>query len=206
MDTICRNPILLFRKRRKLTIFKMKNILLLFSISIFISSCSSDSRSEGCTDPAAVNYQSYADYDNGSCDYTSDAVFWYDAITANELNAYSDLIYGPIDRLDYYIEDVRVGYEAPGQAFIYDGIPDCYQDTYVTEQLIWSTNNNANVNVRVEGVHVALFADLITVVDEFSFDAYANECAAVQIYFLSNKRKKSNLQHSSKPRSYLREH
>jgi hypothetical protein len=184
----------------------MKNILLLFSISIFISSCSSDSRSEGCTDPAAVNYQLYADYDNGSCDYTSDAVFWYDAITANELNAYSDFIYGPIDKLQFFINDYPIGTESRSPAFIYAGTPNCYQATYVTEQLIWSINNNATVNVRVEGIHEALLADLITVVDEFSFDVYANECAAVQIYFLSNKRKKSNLQHSLKPRSYLREH
>ncbi len=191
----------------------MKYLLFFISTAIFLSSCSSDSnsRSEGCTDPSAINYQSYADYENGSCDYTADAVFWYDAITANELNAYIDpnpinAIYGPIDKLEFFIDDIPVGFEKPSQAFIYAGVPNCYQETYVTEQLIWSTNNNATVNVRVQGVHEAFLADLITVIDEFTFDIYANECTAVQIYFLSNKRKQSNLPHSSKPQSYLRHH
>ena len=43
----------------------MKKILLLSALAIFLNSCS-DSRSEGCTDPYAVNYESFADYDDGS--------------------------------------------------------------------------------------------------------------------------------------------
>ena len=66
----------------------MRNLLILTGIIAigFLSSCSSDSRKEGCTDPIATNYQSFADYDNGSCFYNADIVFWYDAITANEDN------------------------------------------------------------------------------------------------------------------------
>lgn len=49
----------------------MKNLLILTGIITigFLSSCSSDSKTQGCTDPYALNYQSSADYDNGSCIY-----------------------------------------------------------------------------------------------------------------------------------------
>ena len=46
----------------------MKKILLFSVLSIFLNSCS-DSRHEGCTDPGALNYESYADYDDGTCIY-----------------------------------------------------------------------------------------------------------------------------------------
>ena len=46
----------------------MKKILLFSVLAIFFNSCS-DSRSEGCTDPGALNYESYADYDDGTCIY-----------------------------------------------------------------------------------------------------------------------------------------
>jgi hypothetical protein len=166
----------------------MKKILLLSALAIFLNSCS-DSRPEGCTDPYAINYESFSDYDDGSCNYTADVVFFYDAITANELNGFEDIIYGPIDRLDYYIEDVFIGSEYPYPAFVAAGIPNCYQPTYITEQVLWGSNNNTIVNYRVEGVHVALLADLYTTIDVNSFDLYANECAAVQTYFLSKKKK-----------------
>ena len=168
----------------------MKKMLLLSALAIFLNSCS-DSRSEGCTDPYADNYQSFADYDNGSCEYIADVVFFYDDQTAYELNGWEDILYGPIDRLDYYIEDVFVGSEYPVPAFVSEGIiPNCYQATYVTEQLLWSNNNNTIVNYRVEGVHIALFANLYTIVNQDSFILGANECAAVQTYFLTNKKKK----------------
>tara|TARA_X000000368_G_scaffold414970_1_gene405830 strand:- start:88 stop:588 length:501 start_codon:yes stop_codon:yes gene_type:complete len=166
----------------------MKKLLLLSSLAIFFNSCS-DSRYEGCTDPQAINYKSFADYDDGSCDYIADVVFFYDAITANELNSWTDIIYGDIDRLDYYIEEQFVGSEYPGgNGFVYAGIPNCYEATYVTEELLWGNNNNTLVNYRVEGIHIALLANLITIIDEDSFVLGANQCAAVQAYFISKKK------------------
>ena len=167
----------------------MKKTIYSILISTLLYSCS-DSRIQGCTDYIAANYNPSADYDNGSCIYISDVVFWYDVITANELNAYTDPLYGPIDRLDFYVEGVYVGSEIPPQAFIYDGIPNCYDATYVTTQIEWESNRNTDISYRVEGVHEALLADLITIVDEYSYPLTANECAAFQVRFLTKKKKK----------------
>ena len=173
----------------------MKKILLLSFLTVFLNSCS-DSRSVGgCIDYYADNYESYADYDDGSCSYTADVVFFYDAITANELNGYYDLLWGPIDRLDYYIEEnpgtfIYIGSEYPSPAYISAGVPYCYEATYITEPIEWYSENNTNINYIVYGVHEALLGELETIVDEYSFNLGANECAAVPIRFLSKKKKK----------------
>ena len=167
----------------------MKNLLLFTILATLLNSCVVEVKIDGCTDSSAINYNPNADNNNGSCDYAADVVFFYDAITANELNGYTNSIYGPIDRLDYYIEDVFVGSEYPGPAFVSAGIPNCYQSTYVTEKVLWGNNNNTTVDYKVIGVHVALLANLNTIVDEYSFDVFANECAAVQVRFLTKKKK-----------------
>jgi hypothetical protein len=95
----------------------MKKILLLSALSIFLNSCS-DSRSEGCTDPYAVNYESFADYDDGSCLYTCD-----DPYAINYLDVLSD----------YYCEyeaDV-VFYEDVAAAIYFDNLGVDYLDVYV---------------------------------------------------------------------------
>ena len=169
----------------------MKKILLFSILAIFLNSCS-DSRSTGCTDPYAYNYESFADYDDGNCIYTADVVFFYDAITANELN-----IVG-FDRLDYYIEEtpgtfINIGNEYPAPSFIYAGIPNCYEQTYVTEAIEWYSAGNTIINYLVYGITyvniLGLITEVETLVDEYSFDLYANECAAVPIRFLTKKKK-----------------
>ena len=51
----------------------IKKLLLFSAIVIFLSSCR-DSRSRGCIDPTAINFESFADYDDGSCIYITTGV------------------------------------------------------------------------------------------------------------------------------------
>ena len=56
----------------------MKKILLLSLSLITLNSCDFPDPIpvEGCTDPNAINYNSNADTDNNSCDFTADILFY----------------------------------------------------------------------------------------------------------------------------------
>ena len=179
----------------------MKNILLLFSFALLISSC--ETKVYGCRDIYAVNYESHNDFDDGSCIYTADVVFFYNETTANELNIVD------FDRLDYYIEDStgslisQVDWrEYPTPSFIYTSEPNCYAPTYITIPIKWYTAEHppvfdnpytAIINYQVYGItyvdSLGFIAEAETLVDEDSFDLYANECSAVPIRFLTKKKK-----------------
>ena len=51
------------------TLKTILSITLIGSITVFSSSCK---RREGCTDPNAINYDSKAKQDDGSCEYQDD--------------------------------------------------------------------------------------------------------------------------------------
>jgi hypothetical protein len=95
----------------------MKNIILLLSITLLISSC--ERSTYGCIDPYAVNYESYADYDNGSCSYTADVVFYLDVAGALYFTHVEE-----IQELWIYVEGVEVDYLDASIGFNY--IPLCY--------------------------------------------------------------------------------
>jgi hypothetical protein len=163
----------------------MKKILLLLTLALILNAC--ERSTSGCIEPAAINYNINADYDDGSCNFQADVIFFYDAITANELNA------AEFDRLDFYIEGNPGNYEFVGSeypTFIYAGIPNCYQNTYVTTPIHWSDSYSADINYLVYGIHdIGILGELETEVDLYSFNLGANECAAVPIRFLTKKKK-----------------
>ena len=164
----------------------MKKLIFFSILVIFLGSC--EVQTGGCIDPVATNYENFADYDDGSCLYQADVVFFYDAITANELNA------ADFDRLDYYIEEtpgtyINIGSEFPGTSFIYAGIPDCYTPTYVTTPIEWYSADNTIIKYMVYGIHdLGILGELETEIDLYSFNLLANECAAVPIRFITKKK------------------
>ena len=166
----------------------MKKLIYLTILSALIFNACKETETGGCIDPLAINYESWADFDDGSCTYEADVVFFYDEITAYELNLIG------FDRLDFYIEEepetfILVGYEPSAPSFIYAGIPNCYEDTYVTSPIQWYSSDNTIINYQVYGITyvsiLGLITEIETLVDEYSFDLYANECAAVPIRFIS---------------------
>ena len=61
----------------------MKKIALFLICILFLSSC--EVQTGGCTDPAAYNYESYVDFDDGTCVYSCEDVF---AVNYQQLETY----------------------------------------------------------------------------------------------------------------------
>ncbi|MCF8463538.1 MAG: hypothetical protein K9G41_01750 [Flavobacteriales bacterium] len=61
----------------------MKRIVLLLVLggimSIAGSGCRKEATVYGCMDPSSANYNPDANVDNGTCQYTGSAVFWYNS-------------------------------------------------------------------------------------------------------------------------------
>ena len=116
----------------------MKKILLLATLAILLNSCV-EVETGGCIDIYANNYESFADYDDGSCYYTcedpyavnynissnsyyceyeADVVFFEDVAAA----VYFDNL--GIDWLDVYVGNDYVGTLQATLGFTY--IPNCY--------------------------------------------------------------------------------
>ena len=123
----------------------MKKLLLISSIIIFFNSCG-DSRTQGCTDIYGVNYNSSADYDNGSCIYEVDVVFALDGNSSAYLN---DDDYAT--EVAYYIDNdiSAIGFDywnsITGFPFAIPGItpPYCYEAGYTSFTYSWTAANNS---------------------------------------------------------------
>ena len=55
--------------------------VVLFAATLIWNGCTTP----GCTDPNAENYESVADSDDGSCEYSGDVVFWYGEAVSEEM-------------------------------------------------------------------------------------------------------------------------
>ena len=120
---------------------KRINLIVLACIAIVFSSC--DSSIRGCTDTFAINYDNYADYDDGSCVFEVDVVFALDANSAAYLNADEFAT-----EVAYYIDGDYIGSDIwnsnIGFPFAIPGIsePNCYETGYVSFTYSWSGSNN----------------------------------------------------------------
>ena len=115
--------------------------LLSFIITIF-SAC--DSSNRGCTDTWAINYDNYADYDDGSCIFEVDVVFALDGNAAAYLNA-DDYA----TEVEYYVDGQYIDSDywnsITGFPFAIPGVsePNCYESGYTSFTYQWTGSNNS---------------------------------------------------------------
>ena len=122
----------------------MKRTLLFLSIIILFSYCS-NIETPGCTDPLAYNYESFADYDDGSClyimgctdpaannynpeaglepvngcEYSCDIV-WYLTQSAGEF-----MLDWGIDYYHFFLKDENLSFGSISNEWVWNSAPNC---------------------------------------------------------------------------------
>ena len=94
--------------------------VVLFAATLIWNGCTTP----GCTDPNAENYESVADSDDGSCEYSGDVVFWYGEAVSEEM----EYIY--TNSLSFYVDGQIVGSTAANQ--FWNGAPNCGDNASIT--------------------------------------------------------------------------
>lgn len=93
---------------------KILSITTILFIAIAISSCT---KTEGCKDITATNYDANADEDDGNCTYEAKVTFWFDQDTKDGFAA------AGITSLDYYFDGNLVG--SSGTDVYFSSQPAC---------------------------------------------------------------------------------
>jgi hypothetical protein len=143
----------------------MKDLHILAIIAIFLCSCGGiEVETGGCIDPYAYNYESIADYDDGSCLYACDDPYStnYDVLLPVYICEYeADVVFYEdvdaaiyfdnqgIDYLDVYVGNDYVGTLQANLGFTY--VPLCYpiDADAVHFTLIWENSQSSTFNWSV---------------------------------------------------------
>lgn len=100
----------------------MKKIILLpmMAIVLLASSC----KKEGCTDESAVNYNSKAKKDDGSCTYSGEVVLWWNQNTSSEMQIFGSTV------VKLYIDGQFV--DSKSASTYWTSAPDCGTNATMT--------------------------------------------------------------------------
>lgn len=121
--------------------FMKKTVLLSLGAAAVALSLLTGCQTEGCTDPTAVNYESTADVNDGSCNYEGEVVFWYNAATSQEVIDF----FG--QSLLFYVNGQLIG--STSASVYWTGAPDCGQNASITYTGTWQNNTSKTVSYEV---------------------------------------------------------
>jgi hypothetical protein len=100
---------------------KIAQTLLILTLILSIQSCS---KTVGCQDPNAENFNADAKEDCNCCEYEGNLVFWQGKTSADD---FADL---GVKTLFYYVDEQLVG--SSSATFYWSGKPNCGQNGTVT--------------------------------------------------------------------------
>lgn len=116
------------------------NIIILFSLTLLIWSCGN----KGCTDNKAYNFCSACKKDNGTCEYSSKAIFWFNKTT------YDSLKFNFKNSLSFYVDGLHIRTVSLNQSMQNQVLPVCNSNgifTY-TKDMGKKTAFQSNYEVR----------------------------------------------------------
>ncbi|HEX2919702.1 MAG TPA: hypothetical protein VHO50_00915 [Bacteroidales bacterium] len=153
---------------KKLTFFTG----LFLAVALISNSCSKKDR--GCTDPDSVNYDKFAEKDDGSCRYEGYAVIWYERDTSE------GLIADGATALKFYLDDQLIGSSAAGT--FWADQPDCGDNgsVSVTKDLGKEKKKKFTLSVR-DQVNFEYWNTPI--------DMEGNTCLSIELTWGSRKKK-----------------
>ena len=118
----------------------MKKVLL-FSLSLITLISCETTPIEGCTDPNAINYNSQADINNNSCDFTADILFYMN----QEAGIY--LYNEGVEKLTFYINENNIGSQYnDGGFYTAQTPPNCFDNFFTTGSVYWSDNSYTTIS------------------------------------------------------------
>lgn len=146
--------------------------LVFLAITLATNSC--DRKSRGCTDPDSINFDEFAEKDDGSCRYEGYAVIWYGE------EASLGLVEDGAVALTFYLDGEVVGSSNAGVFWAEE--PECGEDgsVSITEDL---------GRDKIKGY-------ILSVKDQDDFEYWnttieleGNTCLALELTWASRKRK-----------------
>ena len=118
----------------------MKKILI-FSLSLITLISCETTPIEGCTDPNAINYNSQADINNNSCDFTGDILFYMN----QEAGIY--LYNEGVEKLTFYINENNIGSQYnDGGFYTAQTPPNCFDNFFTTGSVYWENNSYTTIS------------------------------------------------------------
>ncbi len=146
----------------------MKRLITITILGMSLFSLQSCRPEEGCTNKDATNYSPDAEKDDGSCKYTGEIVFWYNASSS------ANLINYPSSSLTFYVDGAVVGSTATN--VYWTAAPDCGQNATITVSKDLGTSTSKSYSYVVKDND-----DYIIWQGTVNFEA--NTCTAYQLTF-----------------------